>query len=82
MTTWARVADGIVRELFDLPAEWAEKKPADLFDPGLGDWVDVTNTAPKPDQGWEYDGSHFSPPPAVESGEARLVWARKVGYRV
>lgn len=82
MTTWARVQDDIVRELFDLPAEWADKKPADLFDPGIGDWIDVTTTDPKPGQGWTYDGSTFAEPPAEDAGDARIEWARKLGYRI
>jgi hypothetical protein len=83
MTTWARVENDVVRELFDLPAGWAELKPADLFDPGLGgDWLDVTTITPKPEYGWVYDGKSYAPPPEPEDGEARTAWARKLGYRV
>lgn len=82
MTTWARVKDGVVWELFDLPPEWADKTPPDLFDPGIGDWVDVTTTDPKPAGGWTYDGKTFAEPPPIESGEARLEWIRKFGLRV
>lgn len=82
MTTWARVDDGIVHELFDLPPEWHDKQPADLFHPDIGEWIDVTTTVPQPAYGWSYDGSTFSPPPAEDAGEARLAWARKLGANV
>lgn len=82
MTTWARVKDGVVFETFELPPEWAEKKPADLFHPGIGDWLDVTATNPKPAYGWTYDGGKFAEPPADDAGEARTAWARKLGYDV
>lgn len=78
MTTWARIRDGVVLELFDLPPEWADKTPADLFHPDIGDWIDVTSVDPKPAYGWTHDGSRFDPPPADNAGEARLEWARKL----
>ena len=31
--------------------------------------VDITNFAPRPEQGWTWDGETFSPPVAVEQGE-------------
>jgi hypothetical protein len=82
MTTWARVQDGIVREIFEVPPEWADKQPDDLFHPEIGEWVDVTTAEPKPDQGWSYDGSAFSPPPDMDAGETRVLWMRKLGYLV
>jgi hypothetical protein len=82
MTTYARIVDGLVWELFDMPAEMADRPIEELFNPDAGTWVDVTSTEPKPAFGWEYDGSTFTPPPAEDAGEARIAWAQRLGYPI
>jgi hypothetical protein len=59
MTKYARVIEGSVFELFDLPVG---VEIADCFHPGIpGKWVDCTST-PDISHGWQYDGSAFHPP--------------------
>ena len=82
MTTYARVLDGMVQEIFDMPPMMVDRPIKELFNPDTGQWVDVSSVDPKPAWGWSYDGKTFEPPPPIESGEARTLWARKMGYDV
>ncbi|MFD4837643.1 tail fiber assembly protein [Achromobacter sp. NPDC058515] len=72
MRTYARVSEGLVVELFSTDQEMAE-----LFHPALV-WVDVSDLAPKPAEGWSYEGARFlSPPPLGEEAVAAQVDATK-----
>lgn len=59
--SYARITNGIVAELFTLPA--GSPPIAEMFHPSLT-WVDVTNVSPAPQAGWSYSGGSFAPPPA------------------
>lgn len=82
MTSYARVVDGIVRELFEVPPQLGGRPIEQLFNAAAGTWVDVTAMEPKPAYGWTYDGKAFAPPPPEEPDDARIGWARKLGSRV
>lgn len=80
MTTYARIKDGIVHEIVTLPVEMSNVPVEKLYAHAIADtWVVIDAVTPKPAYGWLYDGSNFSEPPA---GEARIEWARKLGYNV
>lgn len=62
MTTFARVVDGIVLEVFAMPPQWEGVAITDLFHADLpGEWVEASD--PQVAYGWRYDGSSFTPPP-------------------
>lgn len=77
-TSYARVFDGIVREIFTMPPSWQNIPITQLFAPGAGTWVDVTALDPQPAYGWLYDGSKFSEPPSEDATEARREWAQRL----
>jgi hypothetical protein len=53
----AQVIGGMVEQVIVAPSVgWA--KEAKL----PGEWVDVTALAPRPCEGWTYDGESFAPP--------------------
>jgi hypothetical protein len=56
MTTYARIADGAVAELFTPPDGFSI---TDCFAPGM-EWVDVGSSGAAP--GWTYDGTAFHAP--------------------
>ncbi len=67
MSTYARIADGSVVELFTVPKVLAHLPISDLFHPELV-WSDVTDVSPQPAAGWSAasnaDGTwSFSAPP-------------------
>ena len=81
--TYAGIKNGIVVRIFTPIAEMEEYEPGELFAPDLTDeWVKIDGLNPQPQSGWTYDGTTFAEPPPIESGEPRLEWARKLGYRV
>jgi hypothetical protein len=57
MKTYARIQDGLVAETLK-----TEGDITSMFNPALV-WVDVSS---RPDiaEGWQFDGTNFSPPPA------------------
>ena len=57
MKTYARIQDGLVAETLR-----TEGDIISMFNPALV-WVDVSS---RPDiaEGWQFDGTNFSPPPA------------------
>ena len=81
MTTYARVLDDLVIELFEMPPIMADRPIEELFHPDVGSWVDITEVDPQPEPGWSYDGTTFAPPPPIEAGDARVAWARRFGGR-
>lgn len=67
MRTYARIFEGelmeIIKPYLDVPIE-------DRFHPDI--WpslIDITNTAPTPQEGFLYDGSEFRPKPQQPSEE-------------
>jgi hypothetical protein len=50
MTVYARIANGVVAELFTMPVN-SKFAISQMFNPALV-WVDVTNVSPQPQQGW------------------------------
>lgn len=57
MTVYARIEDGVVREVLDTPHDIQN-----LFHGSLV-WVDATRAQPQPAHGWRYANGSFSPPP-------------------
>lgn len=80
MTTYARVLDSTVREVFVMPVGLERVPITQLFNAAAGTWIDITALDPQPAYGWLYDGSNFSESPPAEANEARREWARKIGY--
>lgn len=68
MAKAARVADGIVQEVVDLPADTPLKE---CFHPEAG-FVDCAGDV---QQGYVFDGSRFSPPPPQPTPPARRVFS-------
>lgn len=59
VATYARIQDGLVVELFDLPPD---SPPIDeMFHADLV-WRDVTAISPPPQFGWTYDGATYAAP--------------------
>ena len=62
MTRIGRIQAGVVAEVMAVPAELQGFTLAQLWHPSL-DWVDLSSQ-PSVEQGWLFNGSSFSAPPA------------------
>ncbi|HVX58001.1 MAG TPA: hypothetical protein VHA37_09860, partial [Candidatus Saccharimonadales bacterium] len=69
MSTYARIQDNTVAELFTPPqgATLAQCFHADI----VAQFVDVTAIAPAPQPGWTYDGESFAAPVAPSPTSAQ-----------
>jgi len=65
MTTYARIDDDAVAEIYTPPGEFDNLPIEEQFHPDLT-WVDLTGVSPTPEVGWSYDGTAFAPPPPPE----------------
>lgn len=67
MKTFAFVDFGMCRELFTTELELEQ------FAPPGSIWIDVTDVEPKPEWGWPWDGTSFSPPPVILPSDEELA---------
>jgi hypothetical protein len=66
MALHARVKDGLVAEILDWPAD-APQPISECFHPDIGEWIDIQEQDPKPEERWLYNDSKFEEPPSPVS---------------